>query len=204
MRFTIRSMVLGGTTLVLAVVRPGQAQGTTIFAPSQSGAVAGGSQNSGAAPGARVDALALAGIPLADAQRDSLRSLYAGDRDAVRQILDAHSGGMLDSAAHAQLVAIRQQYLQQIRSVLTPDQQKTYDRNVTRIGNAVQAAANPYGGNAPVPGPPGPTALPPAPAATGAPGPTPIPPAPATSGVTPGATPTPPTPVTPVAPAGPS
>ena len=202
--------LIAGAVCVLSLSRVAQAQGgTTVFYQGQGGGQAPAPTQD--APGARIDALALRGIPLADAQKDSLRSLGVANRDAARRIIEAHAGGTLDSSAQAELKTLRQQYLQQVRGVLTSGQQKAYDNNLTNVENRIRAAANPYGGNAAPVFTPGPTVVPVAPAASGLPGTTPVPPTPATSGGTPpGPTPTPvtpftpPTPVTPVSPNGPS
>lgn len=76
----------------------------------------------------------LRGITLSTAQRAQLQTIRTRYRDERRAARSAGAGAVAgDTAAHGRGRAMRQRQLTEIRGVLTPDQQATFDRNVTAV-----------------------------------------------------------------------
>jgi Spy/CpxP family protein refolding chaperone len=114
------------------------------------GAAAGyaqGGQQSGAAPsgmrgGNRMMTTLLEGITLTDAQKakiDSISAKYRAEMPAFTP------GTRPDSATMARRRELMQQETAEIRSVLTPEQQKVFDENVARMRERMQRRGGPNG-----------------------------------------------------------
>jgi len=70
------------------------------------------------------------GITLTDAQKasvDSIGQVYRAQMPPMQQ------GTPPDSATRAKMMAVRQQQYAAVRAVLTPDQQKTFDKNLEEM-----------------------------------------------------------------------
>jgi Spy/CpxP family protein refolding chaperone len=69
----------------------------------------------------------MTGITLTDKQKASVDSIDA----AFRAQMPARTPGQqMDSTARAKMMEVRQKEYAEIKKVLTPDQQKTFDKNV--------------------------------------------------------------------------
>jgi len=91
---------------------------------------------------------ALKGITLSDSQKTQLQSLFKSNRgekrpqnDELRELMMAKRSGLATSAQEARLKSIHEEMMtarktdqekmnQSIRSILTPEQQTTYDKNI--------------------------------------------------------------------------
>jgi periplasmic protein CpxP/Spy len=74
----------------------------------------------------------LDGITLTDAQKAqqvTIREKYMPKMTEMRQQMMS-AGGPPDSASRAQMMALQAQYNADIRAILTPDQQKVFDKNL--------------------------------------------------------------------------
>ncbi len=70
------------------------------------------------------------GITLTDAQKasvDSIGQVYRAQMPPMQQ------GTPPDSATRAKMMAVRQQQYAAVRAVLTPEQQKTFDKNLEEM-----------------------------------------------------------------------
>ena len=70
------------------------------------------------------------GITLTDAQKASVDSIGQAYR---AQMPPMQQGTPPDSATRAKMMAVRQQQFAAVRAVLTPDQQKTFDKNLEEM-----------------------------------------------------------------------
>ena len=110
----MRFLGVAVVTLVLAV-SPAHAQGG-----------GGGGQGRG---GRQMEML-MQGITLTDAQKASVDSIGQAFR---AQMPPMQQGTPPDSATRAKMMDVRQKQYAAIRTVLTPDQQKTFDKNVEEM-----------------------------------------------------------------------
>lgn len=145
---SLSTMLLGVGTLLGAAAltaQPSAAQPPVASAGAQVGTQRG-ARGAGHA--------ALRGITLSDAQRAQLRTVMAryrtqhqALREQVRAQRVAGQATRPDSAARTALRArvrdLRRRQLADVRAVLTPDQQATFDRNVGEL--RTRAAAHPRG-----------------------------------------------------------
>jgi Spy/CpxP family protein refolding chaperone len=69
----------------------------------------------------------MTGITLTDKQKASVDSIDAAFRS---QMPPRQQGQPMDSTARAKMMETRQKEYSEIKKVLTPDQQKTFDKNV--------------------------------------------------------------------------
>lgn len=76
----------------------------------------------------------LTGITLTAAQQKQVDSLWAAHqprRDSMRAMMQ--SGQRPDSAQRAAMRAVRDENAKEIRAILTPDQQKVFEKNVEEM-----------------------------------------------------------------------
>ena len=84
-------------------------------------------QGGGQGRGGRQMEMLMQGITLTDKQKASVDSIDA----AFRAQMPARTPGQqMDSTARAKMMEVRQKEYAAIKTVLTPDQQKTFDKNV--------------------------------------------------------------------------
>ena len=86
----------------------------------------GGGQGRG---GRQMEAL-MAGITLTDAQKTQVDSIGQAFR---AQMPPMTQGTLPDSATRAKMMEVRQKQYAAIRTVLTPDQQKVFDKNLAEL-----------------------------------------------------------------------
>lgn len=92
-----------------------------------------GGENGGAARGAnRRMAMLFKGIDLTDAQKAQIQKI---EEDYRAKMPARTPGEAPDSSARAQMRETMQKEQQDIRNVLTPDQQKIYDKNLEDMRN---------------------------------------------------------------------
>jgi Spy/CpxP family protein refolding chaperone len=137
------ALVLGGTTL--AAQEPAQPRAPQ--AGEARGERAQGPRTHGPRRGARLQAAArgalFRGIELSEAQRAELRAIHERHREEQRARMEAlraergTEGARPDSAARAAwreaMVATQRERETEIRAVLTPEQQRTFDENRARM-----------------------------------------------------------------------
>lgn len=108
-----------GAALVLAVAPMANAQ-------------AGGGMGGGGGRGGRMMAMLFKGIELTDAEKAQVDSIQA----AYRAKMPARTPGQApDPSARAAMRETMQKETADLRSVLTPDQQKVFDKNVEDMRN---------------------------------------------------------------------
>ena len=98
-----------------------------LAAPAAAFAQGGGGSQGGR--GRQMEML-MQGITLTDAQKasvDSIGQVYRAQMPPMQQ------GTPPDSATRAKMMAVRQQQFAAVRAVLTPDQQKTFDKNLEEM-----------------------------------------------------------------------
>jgi Spy/CpxP family protein refolding chaperone len=98
--------------------------GLTALAAPAAYAQSGGGQQGGRG---RQMEMVMQGITLTDAQKASVDSIAQAAR---AQMPPMQQGTPPDSAARAKRMEVMQQQLAAVRTVLTPDQQKVFDKNV--------------------------------------------------------------------------
>ena len=96
--------------------------------PGGMGGMGGGMRQGG--PARRMQAL-LNGITLTTQQQAAVDSIQGAYQPRMRALFTP--GSPPDSAARAQMTALRQSEDKDIRAVLTPDQQKTFDKNLASL-----------------------------------------------------------------------
>ena len=90
----------------------------------------GGGGGGGQGRGNRQMEMLMQGITLTDAQKASVDSIGQAFR---AQMPPMQQGTPPDSATRAKMMEVRQKQYAAIRTVLTPDQQKTFDKNVEEM-----------------------------------------------------------------------
>ena len=98
------------------------------FAAPSAHAQGGGGGGQGR--GGRQMEMLMQGITLTDAQKASVDSIGQAFR---AQMPPMQQGTPPDSATRAKMMEVRQKQYAAIRTVLTPDQQKTFDKNVEEM-----------------------------------------------------------------------
>ena len=76
------------------------------------------------------------GIELTDAQRAQLRTIherYRAQHDSLAPTMRPGEGQRPDTAAHRQMMSLMQQERGEVRAVLTPAQQATFDQNAAAM-----------------------------------------------------------------------
>jgi len=121
---------------------------TALLALSATAAVAqypGGGMGGGrlGGPGMRMQAL-LNGITLTAQQQTSIDSIQDAYRPRIRALFT--QGGPPDSASRASMAALRSSQDRDIRAVLTPDQQKIWDKNMAALPPMGAGRRGPPGG----------------------------------------------------------
>ena len=74
-------------------------------------------------------------ITLTDAQKDQIKTIrekYVPKQLELRKAVQA-TGAPADEASRAKMVELRDQQSAEIRAILTPDQQKTFDHNLHEL-----------------------------------------------------------------------
>ena len=122
------------TTALLAL------SATAAVAQYPGGGMGGGRQGG---PGMRMQAL-LNGITLTAQQQTSIDSIQDAYRPRIRALFT--QGGPPDSASRASMAALRSSQDRDIRAVLTPDQQKIWDKNMAALPPMGAGRRGPPGG----------------------------------------------------------
>ena len=112
------ALVLGGMT----VVSSARAQDSTAQQPGRHRGGHGGRQ-----------ARLLKGIQLTAQQQQQVQAIRDKYRGQMQQLRSQSGDAKPDSATRAQFRQQMEQQLGEIRNVLTPDQQKTFDQNVAQM-----------------------------------------------------------------------
>ena len=94
-------------------------------------------------PGQRLQML-LNGITLTAQQQTAVDSIQAAYRPRMRALFSA--GGPPDSSSRAQMMQLRNNQDKDIRAVLTPDQQKIFDKNLAAMPPMGAGRRGPPGG----------------------------------------------------------
>lgn len=115
-----------------AVLALGLVLASTLSAQTQTTPPAGGPGQRG--PG-RMQAMALEGITLTAAQQAKVDSITAATR---AQMPTMTPGTPPSDADRAKMRSLSMASVQQVRAVLTPDQQKIYDKNVANMQQMMQ------------------------------------------------------------------
>src|SRR5690349_18797684 len=115
----------------------GLALGAAAVAGAQSPGGEGGGGGGGGFAGRRMQRL-LQGITLTAEQQAKVDSITAKYR---AQMPPFTPGAPRDSATHAKMRTLFGNQDEEIRALLTPDQQKIWDRNVTEMRNRMQQRA---------------------------------------------------------------
>lgn len=79
----------------------------------------------------RQNEMMLRGITLTDAQKAQVDSIQATTRQEMRTLMQ--SGGMGDPTTRERAMALRVKSRDEIRKVLTPEQQVVFDKNVAEM-----------------------------------------------------------------------
>ena len=99
-------------------------------------AAAQGQQGQGAMRrGGGMGGMLLKDITLTDAQKDQIKTIrekYVPMQLELRKAVQA-TGGPPDEATRAKMMELQSQQAAEIRTVLTPDQQKTFDHNLHEL-----------------------------------------------------------------------
>jgi Spy/CpxP family protein refolding chaperone len=111
--------------------------GLTLVAAAVARAQSSGGEGGGGFAGRRMQRL-LQGITLTAAQQTKVDSITAKYR---AQMPPFTPGAPPDSATRAKMRALFGNQDEEIRAVLTPDQQKVWDQNVTEMRNRMQQRA---------------------------------------------------------------
>jgi periplasmic protein CpxP/Spy len=85
--------------------------------------------------GGGMGGMLLKDITLTDAQKDQIKTIrekYVPRQLELRKAVQA-TGGPPDEATRAKMVELRDQQSAEIRAILTPDQQKTFDHNLHEL-----------------------------------------------------------------------
>ena len=139
MRLMLRYMAYAAGAVLIAAPMLARAQDSTGSGGPPQGGGHGRPGMGGGRLGDRQDDLLFRGITLTSVQRDSIAKLNAAQHSAMGQILNAHpDGGPPDSATRAQFQALRTQHRTDLRAVLTPDQQQTFDQNVAQMRSRME------------------------------------------------------------------
>ncbi len=83
--------------------------------------------------GGRHQGRLMKGITLDAQQQQQVQAIREKYRDQMRQLRSGSGDSRPDSAARAQFRQSMEQQMAEIRNVLTPEQQKTFDANVTKM-----------------------------------------------------------------------
>jgi periplasmic protein CpxP/Spy len=85
--------------------------------------------------GGGMGGMLLKDITLTDAQKDQIKTIrekYVPKQLELRKAVNA-TGAPADEATRAKMVELRDQQSAEIRAILTPDQQKTFDHNLHEL-----------------------------------------------------------------------
>ncbi len=85
--------------------------------------------------GGGMGGMLLKDIKLTDAQKDQIKTIrekYVPQQLELRRVVQS-AGGPPDEATRAKMVELQTQQSAEIRAILTPDQQKTFDHNLHEL-----------------------------------------------------------------------